>query len=109
MAVQVGFDPTGACANLDNNVLTFWDCSFQTSFLNDPIMIGLFMLFLISYMGLKLNLPFSVMFLFGWGFLYIIYTVYNIQYLIAPLILGAAFVAVNLVTSYFKGPKNAVQ
>ena len=109
MGIETTIEPTVACAGLDVNIVNQWDCIFQSAFFNDPILITLFFLFFLGYAGLKMNLPASVMFLFGFGILFLFDSQFNVPYLFPILTIGFFLVVVNLVITYFKGAKNATQ
>lgn len=108
----VAIEATEKCANLTNDtngLATFWECAFQGGVYNDPTLFVIMLLVLFSYLGMKMNLPFSVMFIFAWGVIYALWVTYDIPYLQALLFLGVVAVGVNLIVSLYMGGKRATQ
>lgn len=109
-AVDVSITARGLCGDLqDGNILNHFDCMFQTSFLNDNMIFIFFFLLAMAYMGMKMNMPFAVMYMGAFAIMWGLWDVYNIPYietLLQIMVIGAALYAV---VTLYTGAKRATQ
>lgn len=98
---------TPVCTNLGTDLTTYWDCLVNVVFLNDFTILGLIFLLMLGIMGFSLRLPLTVMFVVGFGLVFSMFVVFNIQELLPIISLGAlAFTAIVLVV-IFRAVRNA--